>query len=201
MENKIESVTPASFSLYNNYKENVYIKKSFSYIDSNISPVIMGIKNLQLTKAGQVKLSMFNDTYILMADEAIKSARNLKNPFGAFWSLCKKYSLADGIYPNWERYNFLAEKHGVKKEDCPLKPYVDTFEKTYFDVYEKEPKKVKGNSYPYSLFISKKEEPTRRLTTHEVEKRVDSTDEAFIKLMGGIEETMQLAAKILVTNV
>jgi hypothetical protein len=73
-----------------------------------ISPTIREIKSINLTKWGQIELSIFSDKAIEYADRSYKYTTNVRDPFRFFFKLAYNYSLDNNIKPNYTYRNQLA---------------------------------------------------------------------------------------------
>ena len=81
--------------------------------DKPVSEAIRGLKTLNLTRAGQIKLSAFPDEAILDAANAFKYAKKVKDPFGWFFKLCLEYCKRNEIDPDWSFMHALVDKYKI----------------------------------------------------------------------------------------
>lgn len=68
-------------------------------------------QKLNLTKWGQLKLSVFPDHILKQALSELRLAREARNNFGWFISVAIKACDREKIRPNWQQYDFLKEKY------------------------------------------------------------------------------------------
>lgn len=81
--------------------------------DKPVSVAIRELKVLNLTRAGQIKLSVFPDEAILEAANAMKYAKNVKEPYNWFYKLCFEYCRRNDIDPDWAFMHQLIEKYKI----------------------------------------------------------------------------------------
>jgi len=135
------------FTLSNN---SIYNTNSILYNEGKNFLKNLSLKNMELTRSGKIRLSMFPDTIINQADEMIIHGRNLNDRFKVFWSYCKKLCLQEGIKLNWDRFNSFAKLFFVKREDPSLKGKANLFPNpdSFFVVEEENPKKGRACLHP-----------------------------------------------------
>lgn len=110
--------------------------------ENPIPPSIQKLKSLNLTKAGQIRLTCFPDEAIEYAAEKLKYAKNARDPYALFFSVCKEYCQNNQLFPNWERVKSLMQKYTIT-EDAP---------------------RVRSAAQPpVAPVIAKKQEPTREV--------------------------------------
>ncbi len=81
--------------------------------DKPVSVAIRELKVINLTRAGQIKLSPFPDEAILDAANAFTYAKNVKEPFNWFYKLCFDYCKRNDIDPDWSFMHELVDKYKV----------------------------------------------------------------------------------------
>lgn len=81
--------------------------------DKPVSVAIRELKVLNLTRAGQIKLSAFPDEAIVEAESAMKYAKNVKEPYNWFYKLCFDYCRRNDIDPDWAFMHQLIEKYKI----------------------------------------------------------------------------------------
>lgn len=77
--------------------------------DNPIPQSIRTLKYLNLTKWGQIALTVFPDAAINDTSMRYNAAQGIKDPFKWFYKLCDEYCQREGIEKNWTRYNVLVE--------------------------------------------------------------------------------------------
>ena len=81
--------------------------------DKPVSVAIRELKVINLTRAGQIKLSPFPDEAILEAANAFKFAKKVRDPFSWFYKLCFDYCKRNDIDPDWAFMHQLIEKYKI----------------------------------------------------------------------------------------
>lgn len=81
--------------------------------DKPVSEVIRNIQVFKLTRAGQIKLSPFPDEAIIDAQNAMRFAKNIREPFNWFYRLCSDYCKRNEIDPDWAFMYQLIEKYKI----------------------------------------------------------------------------------------
>lgn len=81
--------------------------------DKPVSEAIRNLKVINLTRAGQIKLSVFPDEAITDAANAYKYAKNVKEPFNWFYKLCFDYCKRNDIQPDWDFMHQLVDKYKI----------------------------------------------------------------------------------------
>lgn len=81
--------------------------------DKPVSEAIRNLKVINLTRAGQIKLSVFPDEAIVDAANAYTYAKNVRDPFNWFYKLCFDYCKRNDIDPDWDFMHQLIEKYKI----------------------------------------------------------------------------------------
>lgn len=110
--------------------------------DNPISPVLRGMKELGLTKWGQIELSIFPDAAFEYAYEIYNQQQNVRDAFRYFFRLCLHYCQINGIKPNWHIALRLRQLYKMPKEA----PMTLTKHISSSPVYNKKPEKERGHT-------------------------------------------------------
>ena len=89
------------------------------YGENPISPVIRKLKELNLSKWGQIKLSAFPDEVLKDSYEKLKYHKNIRNKYNWFFKLCLNYCHREGIKPDFNWSNMLAKSYKMPI-DAPM---------------------------------------------------------------------------------
>lgn len=84
-----------------------------------IPPCVRAIKNLKLSRWGQIRLSAFPAEALAYVDQALSYSKNVKDPFRWFEAMCNDFCKRENMPIDWDYSNFLSEKYGMK-ENSPL---------------------------------------------------------------------------------
>lgn len=86
-----------------------------------IMPEIRHIPNVDFTIRDQIALSLFPVEAILFAVNEIRHAKNIRNKFTWFRSVCRKYCEDRGIQPNYQWITELEQGYKTKPEQFSIK--------------------------------------------------------------------------------
>lgn len=119
--NSAQAVSASSYNLHNPSTKKIEKRKRIgAYMSELISPALRTLKSLNLTQAGQVKLSAYPDDAIRWADATI-AIRNKKSPisqpFSYFNSLCMSYCSDKKLAPQWNHVKKLIAALGIKADE------------------------------------------------------------------------------------
>lgn len=129
--------------------------------ENPIPPSIQKLKSLNLTKAGQIRLTCFPDEAIEYAAEKLKYAKNARDPYALFFSVCKDYCQNNQLLPNWERVKSLMQKYTIA-EDAPRVRSAAQPPVAQVAAKKQEPKKAEVETKklgPYQLWESPEPRP------------------------------------------
>ena len=173
--------------------------------ENPISMAIRDIKEFNLARRGQVKLSVFPDHIIQEARKKYAEFKNIRDPFAAFYKICIDECDYLNIKPDWENYYRLVNLYHIRP-DAPLlleKPmsdnqyYVTDRNKSqeknisHIQIVNQSKEKVKkepekGRSAAYKLWEYKErviENPEQELKI--IEESLNRPDvAAFCKMVG-----------------
>jgi hypothetical protein len=90
--------------------------------DKPVSEAIRELKCINLSRAGQIKLSAFPDEAIVDAANAYNYAKNVKEPFNWFYKLCMDYCNRNEITPDWIFMHSLLDSYKVSLKAPMLLP-------------------------------------------------------------------------------
>lgn len=97
-------------SIYNNDYDTSHSKICKKERKMEISPSIKKLKELNLTLAGEISLSMFSDEVIEYAQKQLKYAKSARDRYKLFCYIAHGYCKANGIEPDYKHY-FDLKKH------------------------------------------------------------------------------------------
>jgi len=80
-------------------------------VKGRMSPIIISLKELNLTKWGQIRLSAYPDGALLYAKKNMRFVLAAKDPFSHFVSLCADWCANAGLRPNFSLANELATRY------------------------------------------------------------------------------------------
>ena len=107
------------------------------------------IKSLNLTKWGQIALSIYPQAAIEYADSRGQHVKSAADPFKYFTSLCKQYCFDKSIEVKFETYYMLQGRFGALKQGAPM--ILDN--KPIIPVAEKEDYYKKADAYQAKRFV------------------------------------------------
>lgn len=118
-------IIPASDNSHKPYKTlRALTKWDAKHMQDNapnpISPLIRSLNELNLSRSGQIKLSAFPDNVIDYAKDKLGYAKNVKDPFNWFLSVCTDYCKSNDIKPDWPWVYELSKKYNVDLNTSPI---------------------------------------------------------------------------------
>lgn len=90
-----------------------------NYFDPTLSPVFSALKNIKLTEAGKIWLSIFPDMCIKLADEQLGRCLDVKNPCAYLFKVALEECKKRNIQPDWEKRKMLSSYYKTS-DNLPL---------------------------------------------------------------------------------
>lgn len=105
------------------YAQLTSLRKSVNEGENPISQAIRDLKCLNLTRWGQIELSVYPDEAIINTAARFKVATRIRDPFKWFYKLCHEYCQREGLEKNWNKYNALQDLYPIPENARMILPF------------------------------------------------------------------------------
>lgn len=159
--------------------EQKFVRKAIP--NNPVGDTIRGIKQMKLTRAGQIKLTAFPDEAIRDAVAVLSTAKNVRDPYALVYKMCFEYCKRHQLDPDWhymfavmKTYNIdLQDANTTKEKEEEVKEAAPKADKREFKKTYQNSTQAKDNyKSPYKPWQGHTEPPKKHLNISDAKPQI-----------------------------